>query len=269
MGKQLLLLIRISTPAYNKTLYDEYKIYMNHQMAFTSEKLTSGQHDGYEGAISTVPFKLRYSIDDKVTWKELSSEVKMMRKDNKAYIYCMYGVTFAEEQYDKENNKFYHLIPWEYIEPLWQGDSNTEMMVIKNTSVFKNKFHEAAERDGLSHAYGQIQYDLEEKLTDIEYMNIAMRDSFEAVYHKPKMGYEMQNEVRMSVLCPNKPDKYELQLTNDGALQFTLIPLVYGKPVLIELQGLEFENDMPVRFSNDIKYYEPTDGSITPDLILR
>lgn len=161
------------------------------------------------------------------------------------------------------------MIPWEYIEPLWQSDGNTEMMVIKKTSSFKNKFHEAAERDGLSHAYGQIHYDLEEKLTDIEYMNIAMRDSFEAVYHKPKMGYEMQNEVRISVLCPNKPDKYELQLTNDGTLQFTLIPLVYGKPVLIELQGLEFENNIPVRFSNDINYYEPTESSVIPELILR
>ena len=260
MGKrQLLLLIRISKPAYNRTLYNDYKLFMNPQMSFARKELTSGQHDDFEGAISTIPFRLRYSTDDRETWKEMSSETKMIRKDNNAYIYCMYGVAFDEANYDKSSNKYYHLVSWEYIEPLWQGDNDTEMVVIINTSVLKNKFHQAAEQDGLTHAYGPIHYDLEEKLTDIEYFDMAMKDCFEAVYHKPKLGYEMQNEVRMTVICPDKPDKYELELSNDGTLKFTLIPLVYGKPILIELQNLEFENGIPVRFSSDIKYYEPTD----------
>ena len=34
MREQVLLLIRISKPEYKKTLYEDYKIYMNPQMAF-------------------------------------------------------------------------------------------------------------------------------------------------------------------------------------------------------------------------------------------
>lgn len=91
----------------------------------------------------------------------------------------------------------------------------------------------------------------------------------ESVYHKPKLEYEIQNEVRMTVICPDKLDKYELEYTNNGTLRFTMIPLVYGKPVLIELQDLEIENGIPVRFFNDIKYYESTDDILTSDLILQ
>ena len=31
------------------------------------------------------------------------------------------------------------MIPWKYIEPLWQGE-DTELMVIKNTRIFIEKF---------------------------------------------------------------------------------------------------------------------------------
>ena len=49
MREQLLLLIRISKPEYNKCLYDEYKLYMNPQMSFNKVGLTDGQYDKYEG----------------------------------------------------------------------------------------------------------------------------------------------------------------------------------------------------------------------------
>ena len=45
MREQLLLLIRISKPEYNKCLYDEYKLYMNPQMSFNKVGLTDGQYD--------------------------------------------------------------------------------------------------------------------------------------------------------------------------------------------------------------------------------
>ena len=34
-----------------------------------------------------------------------------------------------------KNNKYYYVIPWKYIEPLWQGE-DTELMVIKNTRIY-------------------------------------------------------------------------------------------------------------------------------------
>ena len=45
MREQLLLLIRISKPEYNKTLYEDYKLYMNPQMAFKEDNMTAGQKD--------------------------------------------------------------------------------------------------------------------------------------------------------------------------------------------------------------------------------
>ena len=62
MREQLLLLIRISKPEYNKCLYDEYKLYMNPQMSFNKVGLTDGQYDKYEGAITDIPCKILYSM---------------------------------------------------------------------------------------------------------------------------------------------------------------------------------------------------------------
>ena len=45
----------------------------------------------------------------------------LMHKNNNAYIYCMYGLKYDEKHYDAKNNKYYYVIPWKYIEPLWQG----------------------------------------------------------------------------------------------------------------------------------------------------
>lgn len=256
MREQLLLLIRVSKPEYNKTLYEDYKLYMNPQMDFRKGNLTAGQRDVMEGAITNVPSKILYSADSKKIWK-LLGDTKLMYKDNNAYIYCMYGLKYDKKYYDDKNNKYFYNIPWKYIEPLWCEDG-TEMMVIINTSVFISKFHEAAEKKGLSHAYGKVHYDLNEKLLDIDYFNSAMSDNFEAVYHKTPDDYEIQKEVRFSVICPNKPEHYELQLNNDQSLRFTLIPLSFGKDIGIELSDLEFDDKLglPVRFSSEIKYYE-------------
>ena len=89
----------------------------------------------------------------------------------------MYGITFDKKDYNRETNKCYHLISWEYIEPLWQGE-DTELLIIKNTSVLVDKFHEAAKRKLFRHAYGAVHYDLEEKLNDIKYLDKATRDFY-------------------------------------------------------------------------------------------
>ena len=256
MREQLLLLIRISKPEYNKCLYDEYKLYMNPQMSFNKVGLTDGQYDKYEGAITDIPCKILYSTDEKKTW-HLLGDTSLIHKNNNAYIYCMYGLKYDEKHYDAKNNKYYYVIPWKYIEPLWQGE-DTELMVIKNTRIFIEKFEKAVEKLKLSYAYGKVHYDLDEKLSDIEYYDLAMKDCFESVFHKVKEGYEIQNEVRFAVINPDKPEHMELMLEKDLKLKFTLIPLRYGKDILIELSDLEFDDklNLPVRFSSEIKYYE-------------
>lgn len=250
-----MLLIRISKPEYNESLYKNYELYMNQQMIFKNQELSIGQQDNMEGAISTIPAKISYSTDDKKTRKFLGNS-RIMHKNNNAFIYCMYGVKFDVKNYDTVENKYRYLVPWKYIEPLWQGE-NTEMMVVKNTSVFVQKFHEAAYNMKLPHAYGKIHYDLDEKLQDINYFDVAMKDQFESVFHKVKGIYEIQNEVRFSLIGPNYSDNYKLELVNDQTLEFTLIPLKKGRSILIELPDLKFDkNNVPINFSSKILYYE-------------
>lgn len=255
MREQLLLLIRISKPEYNKTLYNEYTLFMNPQTAFKKNGVAEGQYDKYEGAITNIPCKILYSTDEKKNW-HLLGDTSLIHKNNNAYIYCMYGLKYDEKYFDVEKNKYYYVIPWEYIEPLWQGD-NMELMVIKNTRVFIDKFKKAALESNLSYAYGKVHYDLDDKLSDIEYFDLVMKDSFESVFHKVKDGYEIQNEVRFAVICPDTPEHIELQLENDQQLLFTLIPLEYGRNILVELSDLEFDEEkkLPIRFSSEIKYY--------------
>ena len=194
MREQLLLLIRISKPEYNKTLYDEYALFMNPQRYFKNNTLTEGQYDKFEGAITNIPGKLLYSMDDKKTWKLLGN-TGTMYKENNAYIFCMYGLKYNPATYDAEQNKYYHVIPWKYIQSLWQGEG-TEMIVVKNTKVFIKKFLEAADKANLSHAYGKVHYDLDEKLSNMEYYESVMKDSFESIFHKMRKEYEIQQECK-------------------------------------------------------------------------
>ncbi len=85
-------------------------MYMNSRMTFRNKKFTHGQYDEYEGVVSNIPNKLLYSADDKKTWCELKCEIKTIYKNNYAYIYCMYGITFDKKDYNRETNKCYHLI---------------------------------------------------------------------------------------------------------------------------------------------------------------
>lgn len=169
----------------------------------------------------------------------------------------MYGLKYDSQYYKSEENKYFYPIPWSYIESLWQGDG-TEMLIIVNTATFINKFHKAAQNAGLAHAYGKVHYDLSDKLTDVNYLNTAMNDKFESIFHKRAEGYELQKEVRFAVICPDQPDHYELSLENNQDLIFTTIPLCYGKNIGVELSNLEFDpqSGLPVKFSSEIKYFE-------------
>ena len=139
----------------------------------------------------------------------------------------------------------------------WDDDLDINILG-SQCDEFIEKFEKAAEKLKLSYAHGKVHYDLDEKLSDIEYYDLAMKDGFESVFHKVKEGYEIQNEVRFAVINPDKPEHMELMLEKDLKLKFTLIPLRYGKDILIELSNLEFDDklNLPIRFSSEIKYYE-------------
>lgn len=107
---------------------------MNRQKNFRNPKYNHGQHDKYEGAILRGPCDVKYFEDGKEKQVHLNND-GIIYKENNAYVFCMYEIEFNQETYDKENNKFYHDISWDYIKPLWDADG-LEMMIIKNTRVF-------------------------------------------------------------------------------------------------------------------------------------
>lgn len=254
MDEQLFLLLRISKQEYNKTLYDEYKLYMNPQIAFRKDELTVGQQDKYEGAITNQPSKIFCSTDNKKSWNLLATS-SLIYKNSSAYIYCMYGLKYKKEYYNVDNNTYCHVIPWEFIKPLWQGNE-TEMIIVVNTSLFIEEFEKAAMNSNYSYAYGKVFYDLEEKLVDVNYSHQAMKNPFESVFHKVKDGYENQEEVRFALICPEKPNHVELKLEKDPKLMIFKIPLVYGESIGIEFSELEFDDKhgVPIRFSSNIKF---------------
>ena len=95
MKEQLLLLLRVSKPEYNRTLYEDYKLYMNNQFSYKKTGLTKGQFDTKEGMVAGEGVRLLYSVDDRKTWTELHG-IQAMHKNNNAYIYCMYGMPVSE-----------------------------------------------------------------------------------------------------------------------------------------------------------------------------
>lgn len=68
MKEQLLLLLRVSKPEYNRTLYEDYKLYMNNQFSYKKTGLTKGQFDTKEGMVAGEGVRLLYSVDDRKTW---------------------------------------------------------------------------------------------------------------------------------------------------------------------------------------------------------
>lgn len=42
MKEQLLLLLRVSKPEYNRTLYEDYKLYMNNQFSYKKNRVNKG-----------------------------------------------------------------------------------------------------------------------------------------------------------------------------------------------------------------------------------
>lgn len=252
--KELLLLIRVSKPQYNEDLYRRKIVYMNPQLSFDKEGLLSGQADPSEGMLTDSPVKLFYSTDNKATWNYLLEAYKV-KKENNAYIYCMYTLTYCEKNYDKQNNKYYCKIPWEYIKDVWE--EGYELMVIKNTSKFLDYLKEAAEKEGVACAYGMVEYDLEEQRKKPDYYLNASNDPFMSVFHKFRNPYSVQQEFRFAIKDAEKPDHYELHLKDDAVIMVSLLRPKYGKDIWIELSDLVFdESGTLVRYSSLLNFYE-------------
>ena len=253
MTNNLLLLLRISQCEYNESLWKEYTLYMNSQNYFKRQGL-EGQCDISEGLVVNGPAYLRYSSDEGKNWRELG-EVQSISRDCNAYIYCMYGVIFNRDKYDPIRNEYVHDIPWECISGLYV-DNITELMLLKNTSVFLNKFEQSVNEAGLSYSYGPVKYDLEEKLKDTDYFRDVINAPVQVLFHKKK-EYEMQNEVRFAVICPDKPDHYELHMKNDNTLIFERVKLKRDLSIRIVIKNLKFnDKGEPINFSSDVELYE-------------
>lgn len=256
MERKLLLLLRISKPEYNKTLYQDYKIFMNAQRNFRDPNYNKGQYDKYEGAILQGPCAFAYHVGKDKSYVDLG-EGGLVYKENNAYVFCMYEIEFDKTTYDPKTNKFYHNISWNYIKHLWDDDG-LEMLIIKNTAQFLRKFHIAAEKENISHANGLVKYDLQDKLKSKEYFEQALRDDFESVYHKMET-YREQKEYRLTVVNNQKDSFYILPLEKDDTLLFNTFSLEYGKNIIVEISDLEFNlvTGMPDRFSPKVSFYEP------------
>lgn len=256
MQRKLLLLLRISKPEYNKTLYQDYKIFMNCQKNFRNPDYNKGQYDKYEGAILQGPCTFKYYVDGKQKCVNLGND-GIIYKENNAYVFCMYEIEFDKLTYDSKTNKFYHNISWDYIKDLW-NDKGLEMLIIKNTARFLDMFHAAAERKNKSHAKGLVKYDLQDKLHSQEYFKLALQDDFEAVYHKVD-AYKEQKEYRLTILDDGEEQSYILQLEKDDSLMFDIFPLEYGKNIIVEISNLEFNmvTNLPDRFSAKLSFFEP------------
>lgn len=257
MQRKLLLLVRISKHKYNKTLYEDYKIFMNRQSRFRDAAYNNGQYDKYEGAILQGPCDFIYHIGKEEQKRIHLDEKGIVYKENNAYIFCMYEIEFSEQTYDAKTNKFYHNISWDYIKPLWDDDG-LEMLIIKNTAQFLEKFHIAAEKEYKTHAKGLVKYDLQEKIHDREYFEQALKDDFEAVYHKIDT-YKEQKEYRLMVIDKEGKDAYILSLDKDDSLMFDVFTLEYGKNIIVEVSNLEFnpKTKLPDRFSARLSFREP------------
>ncbi len=227
---------------------------MNPQLSFGNSSMLSGQTDSAEGSLIDESVKLYYSTDNRTTWTYLT-EAHDTKKDNYAYIYCMYAVTYCPENYDQKRNKYYCQIPWEYIKDVWE--EGYELMVIKNTSAFISYLRDAAEKEKLPYAYGLVKYDLEEQQKNQDYFLKATTDPFEAVFHKYKNPYSVQQEFRFAIKKEDRPDHYELPLSDNAIIMVSLLKPNKDKDILIELSDLVFDKSgASIQFSSELVFYE-------------
>jgi hypothetical protein len=252
MKKDLLMLVRISVPKFNETLYNDHSLYMNNQTFFRKSELTAGQNDYSEGQIANGGVRLFYQKEENDMLVELHG-IEAIHKKSNICVYCMYSVVFNPDQYDQKSDTYYHYIPWNFIKEFWTSDE-CEMLVIRNTSVFLKSFREAAEREMLSCQYGLVQYDLEKEINNPDYFEKSMSDRFLTVFHKNR-SYEYQNEFRLAVETQEEKSHYVLDLGINTGLVIDKMTLIENNGVLIKIHGLRFGlNGNVLSYSNNVSY---------------
>lgn len=247
INQQPILLVRVSKKEYNDTLLKDFKVYMNPQIGFKKKNnLTSGQFDPNEGLVISKPFILRYSTD-LVNWTTLTNEKKSVaiKKDSNAYIFCMYAVQFDPSQYNPSSKEYTQIIPWEYIKSFFKDDEEyeLEMLIFLNSVAFRNILCEAADKAGLSYCAQLVSYDLEEKQNDPSYFQDVKTNAFTSVFHKEEQKYAIQNEYRFSVICPEKPDHYELPIEHLEEAKIYRMELVKNQDIKLTLKNVKLQSN--------------------------
>lgn len=255
-NEKVLFFLRISQKKYNDTLCKNYQLYMNPQLLFHSKKFTSGQNDSSEGLITNLPMDLSYSDDGGKCYKHFT-KIRSLHKDNNAYIFCVYSVAYDKKYYDSKSNTYLYKIPWKLIKTFWQGNE-TEMLIILDTSTFIDEFYKAAKEYKLIASADKVQYDLNENLQNIEYIDKALNNPFLSIFHKKSDGYKEQNEFRFSIINPSQEDHYLLQLDDLGnKVKYLRFYLPAKRDIMLEVTGLKFakETNELISFSSVNVYY--------------
>lgn len=257
LNKQPILLIRISKKEYNKTLLEDFKVYMNPQLGFSEKKdLTSGQFDPNEGLVFSNPFRLKYSTDQ-INWTTLINEKDSvsLKRDSHAYIFCMYAVQFDPTNYNSSAKTYTQIIPWKYIKGFFkEGEaSGLEMLIFLDSVAFINILCDASVKAGLSCCGQLISYDLEEKLADPSYFNDVKNNIFTSVFHKKEKDYSIQNEYRFSVICHEKPNHLELPIEHLEKAKIQVMDIFENQDIILTFHNVKLQDNGHFKSFSGIK----------------
>ena len=144
---KILAFVRISKSQYNNDVASG-RLYMNKQSRFIEkENLTTGQADNKESLVveGETDFVLKFGVLN----KQYSLPITKMRHNLDVYIFCAYEIRLSEISYDKNNDCYVHVIPWEYISSFVDDTGEAEMLIISTPEIFVKKFYDAASKAGL------------------------------------------------------------------------------------------------------------------------
>lgn len=245
INKQPILLVRVSKKEYNDTLLKDLKVYMNPQTGFDRNNLTSGQFAPNEGLVISTPFTLKYSTDQK-NWITLTNEKDSIsiKKESNAYIFCMYAVQFDSSHYDSSSKEYIQIIPWEYIKGFFKDaeENGLEMLIFYDSVAFINILCEASNKAGLSYCSQLVSYDLDEKQNTSSYLQDVNRNVFTSVFHK-EQKFGIQNEYRFSVICPEKPNHYELSIQHLEKAKIRRMELIKNQDIKLTFNNVELQSN--------------------------
>ena len=232
---KILAFVRISKSQYNNDVASG-RLYMNKQSRFIEkENLTTGQADNKESLVveGETDFVLKFGVLN----KQYSLPITKMRHNLDVYIFCAYEIRLSEISYDKNNDCYVHVIPWEYISSFVDDTGEAEMLIISTPEIFVKKFDDAASKAGLDHVMGSVEYDLDEKINTPEYFEQVMEDGIASVFHKVKQ-HEQEREYRLAILDHSKPDHLELDISPVNDVFFSKLKVEMGKSVMIGIKDL-------------------------------